>query len=164
MGEGNRLNIRKSSCQWDVFGCEIFSQGKEVKASLFGSGAGQNCVRSSSGSGGGGEKGGSCAWRSSRYTRGSGWMHGEEKQGAGRLQSGARHKGDNKGSNGGRAGSSRQKLENAEKARRKRGRSSRHAGWEWSVENTRSSPESKRAGMSNNSKVSRLCRELGGLG
>lgn len=86
-------------------------------------------------------------------------------KGQGRLQrSGARHEGDNKGSNGGRAGSSRQKLENAEKAGRKTGRSSRHAGWERSVENTRSSPESKRAGMSDNSKVSCLCRELGGLG
>lgn len=82
MGEGNSLNIRKSSCQWDVFGCEIFSQGKEVKASLFASRAGQNCFWSSgsSGSGGGGEKSSSCAWRRGRSTRGSGWMHSEKKQ------------------------------------------------------------------------------------
>lgn len=116
MGEGNRLNIRKSSCQWDVFGCEIFSQGKEVKASLFGSRAGQNCFwSSSSGSGGGGEKSSSCAWRSGRYTRGSGWMYSEkEQEEQGRLKEEwctHRHEGHNKRSNRGAVGISRQKQE-----------------------------------------------------
>lgn len=113
MGEGNRLNIRKSSCQWDVFGCEIFSQGKEVKASLFGSRAGQPCKAAV---GAVGCREGQQLCVVGQIVWGKHWMQRGQTRGRGQQET----QGDNKESNGAREGGGTKAGENRESWEKKR--------------------------------------------